>query len=84
MILKTMPGQKRNAESVELAADPPIYDAFFDFTGGNISVTIFDDQVELGSISVVSGEKWLFLGYQALNGTNTLQAEFQNLVIQAR
>jgi hypothetical protein len=84
MILKIMPGQRVYSQSVEFAADPPIYDAFFDFTSGNISVQVVKDQIDLGSISVVSGEKWLFLGYQVLNGTNTLQAEFQNLVIESR
>lgn len=83
-IMKTMPGQRRFAESAELSADPPVYDVFFDYTSGSISVMLFDDQVELGTVSVVSSEKWLFLGYQALNGTNTLQAEFEKLVIQAR
>ena len=84
MFLKTMPGQQTYSKSVEFSADPPIYDAFFDFTTGNISVKVIKDQIDLGSISVLSGEKWLFLGYQVLNGTNTLQAEFQNLEIQAR
>lgn len=83
-IMKTMPGQRRFATSAELSADPPVYDVFFDFTRGDISVMLFNDQVELGKVSVVSGEKWLFLGYQVLNGTNTLQAEFEKLVIQPR
>lgn len=83
-IMKTMPGQQRFATSAELSADPPVYDVFFDYTGGSISVRLFKDQVELGTVPVLSGEKWLFLGYQAMNGSNTLQAAFENLVIQAR
>ena len=83
-IMRTMPGQRRFAESAELSADPPVYDVFFDYTSGSITVMLFDDQVELGTVSLLSGEKWLFLGYQALNGTNTLQAAFENLVIQPR
>lgn len=85
MILKTMPGQKTFSQTGDpLSEDPPIYDAFFDFNGGNVKVTVNKNLIDLGSISVVSGEKWLFLGYQVLNGTNTIQAEFLNLNIQSR
>ena len=85
MILKTMPGQRTFAQTGDsLAADPPIYNVFFDFNGGSISVKVINGQINLGSVTVVSGEKWLFLGYQVLNGTNTIQAEFLNLNISTR
>jgi len=85
MILKTMPGQRTFAQTGDnLSADPPIYNVFFDFNGGGIDVKVIKGQINLGSITVVSGEKWLFLGYQVLNGTNTIQAEFLNLNIQSR
>lgn len=85
IFMKTMPGQRRFAESVGMDADPPIYDVFLDYTSGSISAVVYKGQSELGTVSVVSPEKWLFLGYHTINGgTNTLQAEFQNLVIQAR
>ena len=85
MILRTMPGQRTFAQTGDsLAADPPIYNVFFDFNGGSISVKVINGQINLGSVTVVSGEKWLFLGYQVLNGTNTIQAEFLNLNISTR
>ena len=85
MILKTMPGQRTFAQTGDdLSADPPIYNVFFDFNGGSIKVEVIKNQVNLGTVTVVSGEKWLFLGYQVLNGTNTIQAEFLNLDIQSR
>ncbi len=85
MILKTMPGQRTFAQTGDsLAADPPIYNVFFDFNSGSIDVKVIKGQINLGSVTVVSGEKWLFLGYQVLNGTNTIQAEFLNLNIQSR
>lgn len=85
MILKTMPGQKTFSQTADsLSADPPIYDANFDFTGGSVKVMVNDNQIDLGSVSVVSAEKWLFLGYKVINGTNAIQAEFQNLIIQSR
>jgi len=85
MLLKVMPGQRTFSQTGDtLSADPPVYDAFFDFTGGSVKVLVNNDQIDLGSVSVVSAEKWLFLGYQVVNGTNTIQAEFQNLIIQSR
>jgi len=85
MILKTMPGQRTFAQTGDsLAADPPIYNVFFDFNSGSIDVKVIKGQINLGSVTVVSGEKWLFLGYQVLNGTNAIQAEFLNLNIQSR
>ncbi len=85
MILKTMPGQRTFAQTGEnLSADPPIYNVFFDFNGGSIKVEVVKRQINLGTITVVSGEKWLFLGYQVFNGTNTIQAEFLNLDIQSK
>jgi hypothetical protein len=83
--MKTMPGQERFAESVDMSENPPIYDMLLDYNSGSISATVYKDQSPLGTVSVVSAEKWLFLGFNALNGgTNTLQAEFQSLEIQAR
>ena len=78
-------GQRRFAESVDMNEDPPVYDVVFDYNSGSISAVVYKGQSELGTVTVVSGEKWLFLGFQGLNGgTNTLQAEFQTLEIQAR
>jgi hypothetical protein len=83
--MRTMPGQERFAESVEMNENPPVYDLLLDYNSGSISATVYKDQSPLGTVSVVSPEKWLFLGYHALNGgSNVLQAEFQNLEIQAR
>jgi len=85
MILKTMPGQKTFSQTgAPLSEDPPIYDASFDFNGGNVRVRVNKNLIDLGTVSVVSGEKWLFLGYQVVNGTNAIQAEFLNLKIQSR
>ena len=86
MILKTMPGQRTYAKTdAPLDADPPIYDTYFDFNGGSVTVLVNKNQIELGDkIALVSGEKWLFLGYQVYIGANKIQAEFLNLKYQPR
>lgn len=84
-ILKTMPGQKEYSHNADLLnADPAIYNTSFDFTPGAIKVKVGETHIDLGSITVVSSEKWLFLGYQVYNGTNVIQSEFLNLNIQSR
>jgi len=85
MLLKTMPGQGTFSQtSGPLHSDTATYDATFSFTGGTVEVKLNNNQVDLESLPVLSAEKWLFLGYQVLNGTNQIQAEFFDLVISAR
>lgn len=85
MLIRTIPNKKTFAQT-----DGPIssasaeYDAFFDFNSGNVTVKLRDNQVNLGTATVVSSDKWLFIGYQVLNGTNNLQAEFFDLAVQSR
>jgi hypothetical protein len=84
-ILRQMPGETLFAQSGRaLEADPAIYDVAFDFNGGTVKVKLLNGQINLGSIPVVSAQKWLFIGYRVLNGTNRLQAEFFSPVIQQR
>ncbi len=85
MLIRTMPNKKTFAQTGDpISSSTAEYDAFFDFNSGNVTVKLKSNQVNLGTVSVVSPEKWLFIGYQVLNGTNNLQAEFFDLAIQAR
>jgi hypothetical protein len=85
MFLKTMPGQILFSQTMgTLDSDTGVYDAMFDFTGGTVKVRLKNNQVDLGSVTVLSPEKWLFIGYRAVNGTNRIQAGFFDLVIQER
>jgi len=85
MLLKTMPGQETFSQtSGPLHSDTATYDATFSFTGGTVEGKLSNNQVDLESVPVLSAEKWLFVGYQVLNGTNRIQAEFFDLVITPR
>jgi len=85
MLIRTMPNKKTFAQTGQpIASASAEYDAFFDFNSGNVTVKLKDNQVNLGTVTVVSSEKWLFIGYQVLNGTNNVQAEFFDLAVQSR
>jgi hypothetical protein len=85
MLLKRMPGQKFFAESNNpVTSSSATYDATFDFNSGSVNVKVRNKQINLGTVQVVSANKWLFVGYQAVTGTNSLQAEFYDLVVQKR
>ena len=85
MLLRTMPDKKTFAQTDgPVASSSATYDAYFDFNSGNVNVKLKNNQINLGTVPLVSAEKWLFVGYQVVNGTNTLQADFSNLVIHGR
>ncbi len=85
MLLKRMPGQKFFAESDHpLTSSSATYDVVFDFNSGSVNVKVQNKQVNLGTVQVVSANKWLFVGYNAVNGTNSLQADFFNLAVEKR
>ncbi len=85
MLIRTTANNKTFSQTGEpLTSASAEYDAFFDFNSGNVTVKLKNGQVNLGTVTVVSSEKWLFLGYQVLNGTNNLQAEFFDLAIEGR
>ncbi len=83
VIFRTMPNGNIFSQST-LEANPPIYDAFLDFNGGTVSVKLMKNQINLGSVPVLSPNKWLFIGYQVFSGSNRLQAEFYSPIIQTR
>lgn len=85
ILVKTMPGQSLFAQTTEpIEADPPIYDFLFEFDSGIVRIKTRSDQIDFGSVSVLSPEKWLFIGYQLFNGSNQLHAEFYGLTVTAR
>jgi hypothetical protein len=85
ILVKTMPGQSVFAQTSDpIEVDPPIFDFLFDFDGGNVQIKTRNDQIDFGSAPLFTSEKWLFIGYQLLDGSNQMQAEFYNLTITAR
>ena len=85
ILVRTMPGQGLFAQTTDpIEANPPIYDFLFEFDSGVVRIKTRSDQIDFGSVSLLTPEKWLFIGYQLLDGTNQLQTEFYNLTITAR
>ena len=85
ILVRTMPGQGLFAQTTDpIEANPPIYDFLFEYDSGVVRVKTRSDQIDFGAVSLLTPEKWLFIGYQLLDGTNQLQTEFYNLTITAR
>lgn len=83
MLLRTMPNKNTFSQtSGPVASSSATYDVAFTFDSGNITVKLQSDQINLGSVKISSPDKWLFIGYQAYNGVNNLQADFFNLSVQ--
>jgi len=79
--LKTMPGQKKIDSTQQIQSDPPVYRVVFDFNSGSIKSSVPKIAYNFKSVPLPSAEKWLFIGYRVVNGTNRIEAEFLNLVI---
>jgi len=85
MLIRTMPNKNTFAQSSgPVKSSSATYDVSFDFNSGNVKVKVQNNQINLGTVPLVSGEKWLFIGYQAVTGTNNLQADFFDLARQNR
>jgi len=82
ILLKSMPGQSLFSQSSgPVDSNSGTYDLLFDFNSGEVSLRVKSGQINLGTMPVLSSDKWLFIGYQVFIGSNRLSAEFSNLII---
>ena len=85
MLVRTMPNGDTFAQTNgPVSSSSATYDVSFDFNQGNVIVKLKNNQINLGTVPLNSPNKWLFLGYQALSGTNRLQADFFALAVKPR
>lgn len=82
LVLKTMPGQSKLAQSQQFTPGGAVYDVTFNYTIGTVAVSAMNDAVAFNPVPVVSNQKWLFVGFQASNGTNSIGASFYDLAFQ--
>ncbi|HLO17776.1 MAG TPA: hypothetical protein VK206_23300 [Anaerolineales bacterium] len=83
LVQKTMPGQVEVQTTASFAKDPPLYDVVFELSNGAVTTKILRDTV-FNAIPVGTNQQWLFVGYQVKKGNNRIDAEFLNLVVQAK
>jgi hypothetical protein len=83
LVQKTMPGQTERQQTAYFTKDPPLYDIVFEFGNGAVTTRILRDTV-FNAVPVNSGQQWLFVGYQVKRGSNRIEAEFLNLVVQGQ
>ncbi|MBI4761312.1 MAG: hypothetical protein ACOYYF_03615 [Chloroflexota bacterium] len=76
-----MPGPVKILDTVTFQQSPPIYSIRFEFNNLSVRAVVMKNAFATSNVSVQSSQKWLFLGFQGVAGTNRLEAEFFNLTI---
>ena len=84
VIQKAMPGQERRDSTQPMQSDPPVYGVVLDFNSGSIKASVPRIAYNFNSIAVPSAQKWLFVGYRVVSGSNRIEAAFSDLVITPR
>lgn len=76
-----MPGPIKVLDTVSFQQNPPVYSVRFEFNNLSVRAVAMGNAFATNNVPVQSTQKWLFIGFQGVNGTNRIEAEFFNLVI---
>ena len=82
LVQKSMPGQIDVQQTQPFEQNPPLYDIVFEFSNGSITTKLMNNSAMFDPITVNSAQQWLFVGFQVQKGSNRIDAEFLDLVIQ--
>ena len=82
IVQRTMPGQIKKDFTASIQSNPPLYSVELTFSSGSISASVPVLKYNFNAVPVPSEQKWLFVGYRVVTGTNRIDAEFSNLVIK--
>jgi len=77
-----MPGPEKVLDTVMFQQNPAIYSIRFEFNSLSVRAVVMKNAFATNNVPVQSAQKWLFLGYQGMIGTNRLEAQFLNLEIK--
>lgn len=76
-----MPGLDKIAETSRLSQGSG-YGVRFELSAGSVRAVVLPNVFATNTYPVSSNQMWLFVGYQALNGTNRVDASFFDLIIE--
>jgi hypothetical protein len=76
-----MPGPEKVLDTVTFQQSPAIYSIRFNFNALSVNAVVMKNAFATSNVPVQSEQKWLFLGFQGMIGTNRLEAEFFDLKI---
>lgn len=62
---------------------PPRYSIVFELNNGEVKIQKLGE-TEFSAVPLGSAQPWLFIGYQVAAGSNRIDAEFLNLVVQGQ
>ncbi len=76
-----MPGPVQVLDTVAFQQNPPIYSIRFEFNPLSVRAVVMKNAFATSNVPLQSNQKWLFLGFQGMIGTNRMEAEFFDLKI---
>jgi hypothetical protein len=76
-----MPGPVKVTDTVSFQQNPPVYTIKFEFNNLSVRAVAMINAFATNNVPVTSPQKWLFIGFQGVNGSNRVEAEFFDLVI---
>jgi hypothetical protein len=76
-----MPGPVKVTSTTDFQQNPGIYSIKFDFNNLSVKAVVMKNAFGTNTVPVISAQKWLFIGYQGVNGSNRIEAEFFDLVV---
>jgi hypothetical protein len=77
-----MPGPVKVTSTADFQQNPGIYSIKFEFNNLSVRAVVMKNAFGTNTVPLVSAQKWLFIGYQGVNGTNRIEAEFFDLVVE--
>lgn len=77
-----MPGPVKVTSTTDFQQNPGIYSIKFEFNNLSVRAVVMKNAFGTNTVPIVSAQKWLFIGYQGVNGTNRIEAEFFDLVVE--
>jgi hypothetical protein len=86
LIQRTMPDGTDLGNTEPQPQVPPLYDAVFEFSNGQVTAKAMRESITFDAVPVDSAQKWFFVGYQfrGNNERTEIDAEFLNLVLQGQ
>lgn len=81
LVMQLLPGgDKRPTKQFNQSS--ATYDVKFTYAIGTVQVSAMNDAVVFNPVTVTSSNKWLFIGFKPVSGSNAIGAQFFDLAIQ--
>lgn len=81
LVMQPLPGGNKS-QTKQFNQSSATYDVKFVYAIGTVQVSAMNDGVVFNPVPVTSSNKWLFIGFRTVLGSNAMGAQFFDLAIQ--